>query len=57
MKEVVDLAHGSGCVAVSIPLGWGNSVEVMEGGRGIMEMKEGEEEIQCPEDILSVPEK
>ena len=32
--EVVELAHGSGCVAVSIQLGWGNSVEVMEGGCG-----------------------
>lgn len=54
VTEVIDLAPGSDCVAINIPLGQWHSVEVLESGTIIMETKEGAYEPQREEDILSL---
>ena len=50
--EVVDLAPNSECVALNIPIGQWHSVEVLESGTIIMEIKDGAYEPQKSEDIL-----
>ena len=41
ITEVIDLAPGADCVALNIPLGQWHTVEVLESGTVILEMKEG----------------
>jgi len=52
VTEVIDLAPGSGCVALNIPLGQWHTVEVLESGTVIMEVKDGAYEPIGPEDML-----
>lgn len=52
--EVIDLAPGSDCVAVNIPLGQWHSVEVLESGTVILETKDGPYAPPGEEEILSV---
>lgn len=54
VTEVIDLAPGSDCVALNIPLGQWHSVEVLESGTIIMETKDGAYEPLGEEDILSL---
>ena len=54
VTEVIDLAPNSECVALNIPLGQWHTVEVLESGTVIMEVKDGVYEPQVPEDILSL---
>jgi cupin fold WbuC family metalloprotein len=54
VTDVIDLAPNSECVALNIPLGQWHSVEVLESGTVIMEVKDGLYEPQVPEDILSL---
>jgi len=54
VMEVIDLAPGSDCVALNIPLGQWHSVEVLESGTIIMETKDGAYEPLGEEDILSL---
>ena len=49
-----DLAPNSECVALNIPKGQWHTVEVLESGTVIMEVKDGAYEPQVPEDILSL---
>ncbi len=41
VTEIIDLAPASDCVAVNIPIGQWHTVEVLESGTVIMEMKDG----------------
>lgn len=41
VTEVIDLAPNSDCVALNIPLGQWHTVEVLESGTVIMEVKDG----------------
>lgn len=52
VKEVIDLAPNSECVAINISLGQRHSVEVLESGTTIMETKDGPYEPVGPEDVL-----
>jgi cupin fold WbuC family metalloprotein len=52
--ETIDLAPGTDCVALNIPIGQWHTVEVLESGTVIMEVKEGAYEPTGPEDILSL---
>ena len=52
VTEVIDLAPNSDCVALNIPLGQWHSVEVLESGTIIMEVKDGVYEPAGPEDVL-----
>ncbi len=54
VTEVIDLAPGSDCVALCIPIGQWHTVEVLESGTVILECKDGAYEPQGPEDILSL---
>ena len=54
VTEVIDLAPGSECVALQIPLGQWHTVEVLESGTVILECKEGAYEPLGEEDILSL---
>ncbi len=54
VAEVIDLAPNSDCVALNIPVGQWHTVEVMESGTVIMEVKDGKYEPTDPEDILSL---
>ena len=49
-----DLAPNSECVALNIPKGQWHTVEVLESGTVIMEVKEGAYEPLSPEDIMEV---
>lgn len=49
-----DLAPNSECVALNIPKGQWHTVEVLESGTVIMEVKDGPYEPQKPEDVLSL---
>lgn len=44
VTEIIDLAPGSDCVALCIPIGQWHSVEVFESGTVILEMKDGKYE-------------
>lgn len=54
VTEVIDLAPGSECVALQIPLGQWHTVEVLESGTVILECKDGAYEPIEEEDILSL---
>ena len=41
VTEVIDLTPGSDCVALNIPIGQWHTVEVLESGTVIMEVKDG----------------
>ena len=47
VTEVIDLAPGSGCVAVNIPIGQWHTVESLESGTVILEAKDGPYEPLC----------
>ena len=49
--EVVDLVAGGDCCALNIPLGMWHTVEVLESGTVIMEVKDGPYEPMKEEDI------
>ena len=52
VTETIDLAPASDCVALNIPAGQWHTVEALESGTVIMEMKDGAYEPTGPEDIL-----
>lgn len=54
VTEVIDLAPNSDCVALNIPLGQWHTVEVLESGTVIMEVKDGPYEPTGPEDMMKV---
>lgn len=54
VSDVIDLAPDSECVALNIPIGQWHTVEVLESGTVIMEIKNGPYELQKPEDILAL---
>ena len=54
VTEVIDLAPGSGCVAVNIPIGQWHTVESLESGTVILEAKDGPYEPPGEEDVMSV---
>ena len=53
MTEVIDLASGTECVALQIPCGQWHTVEVLESGTVIMEMKDGKYEPLGEGDVLA----
>lgn len=54
VTEIIDLSPGSDCVALNIPIDQWHTVEVLESGTVIMEVKEGAYEPTGPEDILAI---
>lgn len=54
VTEVIDLAPNSDCVALNIPIGQWHTVEVLESGTVIMEVKDGKYEPTGAEDILEI---
>ena len=54
VTEVIDLAPGSDCVALNIPIGQWHTVEVLESGTVIMEVKDGPYEPIGPDDTLTI---
>ncbi len=52
VTESFDLAPGSDCVALNIPIGQWHTIEVLESGTVIMEVKDGKYEPTVAEDIL-----
>lgn len=52
VTDVIDLAPNSDCVALNIPIGQWHTVEVLESGTVIMEVKDGAYEPTGPEDVL-----
>jgi len=52
VTEIIVLAPDSGCVALNIPLGQWHTVEVLESGTVIIEVKDGPYEPLTEEDIL-----
>ena len=54
ITEVIDLAPNSECVALNIPIGQWHTVEVLESGTVIMEVKDGPYEPLGPEDIMTI---
>ena len=54
VTEVIDLAPNSDCVALNIPLGQWHTVEVLESGTIIMEIKDGPYEPAGPKDVMNV---
>jgi len=54
VTEVIDLAPQSECVALNIPIGQWHTVEVLESGTVILEVKDGPYAPLGPEDILSL---
>ena len=52
VTEVIELAPGSDCVALNIPIGQWHTVRALESGTVIMEAKDGPYEPTGPEDIL-----
>jgi cupin fold WbuC family metalloprotein len=52
VTETIDLAPASDCVALNIPAGQWHTVEALESGTVILEMKDGAYETTGPEDIL-----
>ena len=53
VTEVIDLAPGSDCVALNIPLGQWHTVEVLESGTVILECKDGAYEPLGEEDVMT----
>ena len=54
VTEAIDLAPGSDCVALNIPIGQWHTVEVLESGTVIMEVKDGPYEPIGPDDTLTI---
>ena len=54
LVDSVELAPGGPVVAVNIPIGQWHTVEVLESGTVIMEVKDGPYEPQSPEDIMTL---
>jgi len=54
VTEAIDLAPGSGCVALNIPIGQWHTVEVLESGTVILECKDGGYEPLGEEDVMEV---
>ena len=54
VTEVIDLMPGGKCVALNIPIGQWHTVEILESGTVIMEVKDGAYEPLGEEDILVV---
>ena len=52
VTDVIDLAPNSDCVALNIPIGQWHTVEVLESGTVIMEVKDGPYEPLGEEDVL-----
>ena len=52
VTEVIDLAPGSDCVALNIPLGQWHTVEALESGTVILECKDGKYEPLEVGDVL-----
>lgn len=52
VDEAIDLGPGQECIALNIPAGQWHTVEVLESGTVIMEVKDGPYEPLGPEDIL-----
>lgn len=52
VTEVIDLSPNSNCVALNIPIGQWHTVEVLESGTVIMEVKDGKYEPLGKEDVL-----
>ena len=52
VTDVIDLVPGGPCVGLNIPIGQWHSVEVLESGTVIMEVKDGKYEALGDEDIL-----
>lgn len=53
LTDVIELAPCSDCVALNIPVGQWHTVEALESGTVIMEVKDGPYEPLSDEDILS----
>ena len=53
VTEVIDLAPGTDCVGLCIPIGQWHTVEVLESGTVILECKDGAYEPQNPADVLA----
>ena len=51
VTEVIDLSPNSNCVALNIPIGQWHTVEVLESGTVIMEVKDGKYEPTKAEDM------
>lgn len=51
VTEVIDLTPNSDCVALNIPIGQWHTVEVLESGTVIMEVKDGKYEPTKAEDM------
>ena len=54
VTDVIDLAPNSDCVALNIPMGQWHTVEVMESGTVILEVKDGAYAPLEPDDIMEV---
>lgn len=54
VTDVIDLAPNSDCVALNIPMGQWHTVEVLESGTVIIEVKDGAYQPLSPEDIMEV---
>ena len=54
VTEVIDLAPNSDCVALNIPIGQWHTVEVLESGTVILEVKDGAYEAIGEEDVMSL---
>ena len=54
MTDVIDLAPNSDCVALNIPMGQWHTVEVLESGTVIMEVKDGAYEPLQDCDVLKM---
>ena len=54
VTEVIDLAPGSSCVALCIPIGQWHSVDVLESGTVILECKDGAYEPLGEGDVMEL---
>ena len=54
VTDVIDLAPNSDCVALNIPMGQWHTVEVLESGTVIMEVKDGAYQPLSPDEIMEL---
>lgn len=54
VTEVIDLAPGSGCVALNIPIGQWHSIRALESGTVVLAVKDGAYEPIGEEDIMKL---
>lgn len=52
VTDVIDIAPGSDCVGISIPIGQWHSIEVLESGTVILESKDGAYEPLSAEELM-----